>query len=80
MTTSIPISKLRWQCRRGMLELDVLLEKFLDEQYAQLSPAEQQLFVKLLTYPDTELFAWLMGSAQPADKDLLAIIRRIQGK
>ena len=40
--------RLRWSCRRGMLELDVLLGNFLEEAYFGLTPSEQELFVKLL--------------------------------
>lgn len=61
-------AKLRWACRRGMLELDVLLGNFLEEQYDQLSLENKKLFVELLEESDPELFAWLMG--QEVSKDL----------
>jgi antitoxin CptB len=71
------LKKLGWACRRGMLELDVILEKFLSEAYPDLSPTDQALFVRLLEYPDPSLFAWLMGRLEPEDPELARIIHLI---
>ncbi|VVC75809.1 Antitoxin CptB [Aquicella siphonis] len=65
--------KLRWACRRGMLELDVLLGNFLSEAYPELAREDKKRFVALLNCSDPELFAWLMGSATPEDSDLARI-------
>jgi antitoxin CptB len=59
------LSKLRWACRRGMLELDVLLGNFLEKTYTLWTNEEQQQFVELLNYTDPELFAWIMGHEVP---------------
>lgn len=59
------LSKLKWACRRGMLELDVLLSNFLNERYLSLPDTEKQQFVNLLACTDPELFAWLLGSEMP---------------
>lgn len=59
------LPRLRWACRRGMLELDVLLSNFLDGAYASLSDEEKHQFVDLLNGTDPELFAWLMGHEVP---------------
>jgi len=40
--------RLRWRCRRGLLELDVVLKNFLDQGYASLTPVEREAFDKLL--------------------------------
>lgn len=61
-------SKLRWACRRGMLELDVLLGNFLEERYDNLSVDEKKIFIELLEEPDPALFAWIMGHESPEDK------------
>ncbi len=60
--------RLAWQCRRGMLELDVLLTRFLDHSYEKLSLADKRCFVDLLTSIDPELYAWLMGQEAPPAK------------
>lgn len=53
-------SKLRWQCRRGMLELDLLLGLFLEQDFDHLPHSEQAIFIHLLTYPDQTLYRWLL--------------------
>jgi antitoxin CptB len=67
------INKLRWACRRGMLELDVLLGNFLNEAYPGLDLQEKQLFARLLGCADPELLAWLMGNERPDDEELARI-------
>jgi len=54
-------SRLKWQCRRGMLELDTLLLRFLQDGYSTLDAEHREVFVKLLDTPDTELLEYLMG-------------------
>ncbi|MGQ9830456.1 MAG: FAD assembly factor SdhE [Thermochromatium sp.] len=55
------LQRLRWQCRRGMLKLDQLLERFLDLGCAKLSADEQQDFLALLGEPDPLLSDWSWG-------------------
>jgi len=59
--------RLRWQCRRGLKELDVLLEPFMEEHYLDLDVEEQALFARLLEEEDVDLLAWLMQYLQPED-------------
>ena len=68
---------LRWQCRRGMLELDVILNRFLDLHYQDLSEPSKAEFIALLEEPDPDLFAWLMGydQAKPA---FVAIVQQVR--
>jgi len=54
-------ARLAWQCRRGMLELDLLLSTFLENDYEQLNSDSQKDFVELLEIVDTELLEYLMG-------------------
>lgn len=68
---------LRWQCRRGMLELDVILNRFLDHHYLGMPATSQAEFVALLKEPDPDLFAWLMGY-EPAKPELEAIVKIIR--
>ncbi|MET0065974.1 MAG: succinate dehydrogenase assembly factor 2 [Candidatus Thiodiazotropha sp.] len=70
--------RLRWQCRRGMLELDYLFEAFLDRQYASLDPQMQAAFVALLEYPDPVLHAWCIVGEPPGDERLAELIRLIR--
>ena len=61
-----------------MLELDLMLERFLDEGFPALSAEGQGLFVRFLTRPDPILYDWLMGYTEvpdPAERVLVAKIR-----
>lgn len=72
-------ARLAWRCRRGMLELDLLLGDFLAHGYGQLTVAQQALFRQLLEQPDQELLALLLGQQQAGEGayvDLVAAIRR----
>ncbi len=71
-------NQLAWQCRRGMRELDELLNRFLERRYSSLDKTAQQHFVTLLEYPDAVLLELLMGRMAPADKDVAYIVREIR--
>ncbi len=70
------LRRLRWQCRRGLLELDLLFTRFLDEHYSALSATEQGAFQLLLEQPDQTLLAWLQGRQEPPS-DLKSIIVKV---
>lgn len=70
--------RLRWQCRRGMLELDLLLLGFLDKGYEALSPAGCDAFETLLGSPDQLLYEYLLGGTVPIDKEVADVVRRIR--
>lgn len=69
--------RLRWKCRRGMLELDVLFERFLSHGYDQLDTTERLLFESLLEEPDPVILNWLMGHEVP-DSVFIALIKKIR--
>jgi antitoxin CptB len=82
MVTLNPIQnnpeQVKWRCRRGMLELDLMLGKFFEEIYRTLQPTSQQTFQNLLLATDPELYSWLVVGELPADAslhDLILIIR-----
>lgn len=72
------LAQLRWACRRGMLELDLLLRPFLEACFLTLSPAEQGLFRALLNCLDQDLFAWFMEAREPSTPQFLPLIKKIQ--
>ncbi|MEC6798977.1 MULTISPECIES: succinate dehydrogenase assembly factor 2 [Photobacterium] len=53
-------ARVKWACRRGMLELDVLVMPFFEECFDDLSEQEQRDFISLLTCDDPDLFKWMM--------------------
>jgi len=72
--------RLRWACRRGMLELDVLFMPFVEEAYDSLSTKEKQVFERLLEEQDPVLFAWFMGHEICEDKELNDMVQFILGR
>lgn len=77
MYTEDDVRRLKWQSRRGMLELDVLFVPFVEEAFTDLDEEDQDRFVKLLDEEDQDLFVWLMEREVPADPDLQRIVRII---
>jgi antitoxin CptB len=69
---------LRWRSRRGMKELDVLLERWLDNHHAAASSAEKHAFEHLLGLPDPELADYLVRGATPP-RQFVAIVRTLRG-
>ena len=61
MYTTEEKARIKWACRRGMLELDVVIMPFFEECFEGLSDDEQQDFVALLECDDPDLFTWIMG-------------------
>jgi antitoxin CptB len=71
--------RLLWHCRRGMKELDILLERFALEALPHASPQERQAFTELLEHPDPVLAGYLLGGETPAEVHLAGVVRRIRG-
>jgi antitoxin CptB len=72
------IEQLRWQCRRGMLELDYLFEYFLEHSYSTLAADLKIAFVTLLSYPDPLLQQWMTGSLKPEDEAMAQVVKLLQ--
>lgn len=71
-------ARLRWACRRGMLELDLLLLPFLEQQYDQLTLQQQQDFQQLLSCQDQDLYQWLLGRGVPDQENLQAVAQKVK--
>lgn len=71
-------SKLRWLCRRGSLELDLILSRYLDHRYDDAPFEEQQLFETLLSFPDPELQRIFIAQEDPSDPELLNLVGTIR--
>ncbi len=69
---------LSWNCRRGMKELDVAIERFMANKFDQLSEEQKQVFYEILKTDDGEFFAWLIGSYEPEQDNFKQIISMLQ--
>ncbi len=72
------MERLRWQCRRGLLELDLLFEAFLDSGYSSLSNADKEIFNRFLEYQDQTLQAWLLGKESPEDEAMVRMAKLVR--
>ncbi len=70
--------RLRWRCRRGMRELDQLLEWYFDARYTKADAATKAAFSNLLEQPDPELWNWLSGQESSANREWQAIVDEIR--
>ncbi|MGR9052635.1 MAG: FAD assembly factor SdhE [Gammaproteobacteria bacterium] len=70
--------RLRWQCRRGTLEMDILLERYLDQRFESAAAEEQAAFIELLRLEDSQLQPYLMGERTPDDARLSDIVGKIR--
>jgi len=70
-------ARLKWACRRGMLELDVLLMPFVETGFNDLDEQSKLDFERLLTSDDPDLFAWFMGHQSCDDEALNTMIQHI---
>jgi len=72
------LKRLRWQCRRGAKELDVLLLAYLDTDYALATEQDQQSFQRLLQYEDNHLLAYFYADKLAEHADIRRLIACIQ--
>lgn len=72
------LNKLRWRCRRGTLELDLMLVRYLENRYLAADSREQQTFLRLLELEDSELIRYLMGEVVPENEALAGLVSAIR--
>jgi len=71
-------SRIRWLCRRGMKELDVLLERFLGAEYEMLDERERMELLALVQMEDPDLYALIMERSAPANETQADLLTRIR--
>ena len=71
------LSRLRWLCRRGMRELDLVMSGYLERHYESASSTRQARFRDLLQMPDPELYDLLLGRVEANDPELDALLQVI---
>jgi antitoxin CptB len=71
--------RLLWRCRRGMKELDVLLERYVRSRLPVASSEERQVLTRLLELPDPLLADYLLGHATAGEASLAALVAAIRG-
>jgi len=77
-TEEVTLRRLRWHCRRGTKELDLMLLRYVDQVYAGSDAAARRDFERLLEAQDPDLAAWLYGRAAAPDARLGALVTTIR--
>jgi antitoxin CptB len=72
------LDRLRWQCRRGMLELDEILLRYLEQRFCSTTAAVQAQFRQLLEIEDPMLNEWLLLGKVPTGQPLADIVERVR--
>ncbi len=68
----------RWRCRRGMLELDIVLQRFMDVHYRQLDEVGLQQFERLLALPDNDLWDLICAKQANCDVQWQSVLELLQ--
>ncbi len=72
------LAKLKWRCRRGTLELDILFQRYLENYYVDADPTEQALFLKLLELEDSELIRFFVGNAIGKNNEFEPLLEKMR--
>ncbi len=72
------LDRLRWRCRRGLLELDIVLGRYLDRYAAGMEREELDGLAELLDMPDNDLWDVVSGRSERYDPRLGSIVARLR--
>jgi antitoxin CptB len=72
------VTHLKWHCRRGMRELDLLLVTYCEQFYATAAVTEQQTFIDLLELQDDLIYDYLFGEKPPDTVAMAALVSKIK--
>ena len=70
--------RIRWHCRRGLLELDLVLNQFLDSRFNQLTTEQKGALTRLLDLPDNDLWDLVIGRAEIDDAGCAEIVSMLR--
>lgn len=71
------LSRVRWRCRRGLLELDIVLGRFVERYYNRLSEKERQIFEEFLDMPDNPLWDMIAGRQDAVSEEQAVLLEKI---
>ena len=78
MPDSQRLNRIRWRCRRGMLENDIVLARFLDARGPTLTEVEIAMLDRLLELTDNELWDLIAGRSEPQDLHALPLLEQLR--
>jgi antitoxin CptB len=72
------LERARWRCRRGLLELDIVLQRFMDQYYTQLDESGLEQFERLLALPDNDLWDLITARQVTTDGNLQQVLELLK--
>ena len=72
------MQRVRWRSRRGLLELDILLGRFIDTEYVKLDEAGRQAFEVFLDMADNPFWDMVSGMKEAETGELQALLEKIR--
>ena len=72
------LARIRWRCRRGLLENDLILTRFLDAKGATLTEEQVAMLDTLLALTDNELWDLIAARAEPADASVRPLLEELR--
>ena len=78
MSESAELKRIRWRARRGLLELDIVLGRFIEAHYAQLDDAGKLAFEELLDMPDNPLWDMIAGKPEVGPGEQQELLEKIR--
>jgi antitoxin CptB len=74
------LERLRWKCRRGLLELDLVLRNFLADHAEHLSDQQIKVLSELLDYPDNDIWDLISGRQEVRDLAIEPLIKELRSQ
>ena len=72
------LARVRWRCRRGMLENDLVLARFLAQRGDALTEDDVSMLDRLLELPDNELWDLISSRSEPRDASLAPLLEALR--
>ncbi len=72
------LARIRWRCRRGLLENDLILERFLDARADSLDDGQVAMLDRLLDLPDNDLWDLIAGRVEPVDRSVRPLLDELR--
>ena len=70
--------RIEWDCRRGMLELDKIIMPFYKEHFDGLTEQQKDIFIRLLSATDLQLFSWFFNGSRSEDSEVQTMVEEIE--
>lgn len=75
----VQLRRLAWRCRRGMLELDIVLQRFIAQHFDGLTWAQLKAFDDLLELPDNDFWTLISSdNIKPKNADTVNVVNKIR--